>query len=412
MLIQKNKLGSGRWEVVFEPESAFWRGFVEQAEQKLSRRNIAGFRPGKAPKEAIYAHFGEEAIFDEAFGLAFSALYQKVVEEAALKPVLNPVVLALEKNLAKPKITLLIITRPEVILGDYQHIKIKREKTEVAEGEVEELLASLRRQKAVFKAVEREAKIGDLVEIDFEGFVEGKPLPGGASKNHPLILGEKIFIPGFEENLVGLKKGEEKELVLVLPANFKVPEFAGQEASFKVRVQAVKEVILPELDDEFAAEFDQPTLTALRVALERFIKNQKERELKQKYQELLVDALIETARIDLPPELIEAEEEALRAELETKTRSGLSLPASEKIKALAERRLRAGLIIEEISQKEGVQLAEGEIEKEIEHLKEHYPKQKREIELLYRTGQPQYERLKRMLVGQKTIDRLLERSLL
>jgi len=408
MLIQKIQLGSGRWEVVVEPESSFWQGFVEQAEKKLGERKISGFRPGKAPREIIRSHFGEEMIFDEAFGLAFSALYQKAMEEAALQPVLNPVVSALEKDLEKPKVTFLIITRPEVVLGNYQHIQIKREKAEIAENEVGALLASLRRQKAIFKEVEREAKEGDLVEIDFEGLVEGKPLPGGKSKNHPLILGDKLFILGFEENLVGLKRGEEKEFNLTLPASFKVPEFAGKEASFKVKVQTVKEVILPELDDKFASGFGQPTLAALKEDLTKFIRNQKEEALKQKCRELLVDELIKTAQIDLPPELIEAEEEALRAELE----KAPNLPSAEKIRAFAERRLRAGLIIEEISQKENITISDEELKDEIEKMKQALPQEKEKIELLYQEGGKQRDQIRRILTGQKTLNRLLERSLL
>jgi len=424
MEIKQEELKGGKVRLTIKPDPRFWGRFVREAEKKLGGRSLAGFRPGKAPQEVIYSHFGEETVFDEAFGLAFPVLYQEALRQTNLRPVLHPTVETLKKDLKAPLITLLLTVLGEVVLGDYGKITIKKEEPQIEDKEIDNLLEQLRRQKATFKEVKRAIEKGDLAEIDFEGFLADKPLPGGKSKNHPLIVGDGLFVKGFEEELIGLKAGEEKRFALTFPPDFKRQELAGQKVTFQVKIQGVKEICLPPLDDAFAQLFKQKDLVSLKEDLRKFLLRQKEEELSHRYQEKLIDELLAISTVEIPQELIEEETELALADIRKQAEAartsfeaylGRSQETEsslrQKLLPLAGRRIKAGLIIEAIGRKENISVSPQEVGVQIEAIKKINPNAQ-EIETLYREGSPARLRLEKMLLGQKTLNFLLNKALL
>jgi trigger factor len=331
----------------------------------------------------------------------------------------------LDKNLAGPKFTLIVITMPQVVLGDYAQIRIKKEEVKVEDKEVDDMLAQLQRQRATFKIVERPIIKGDLAEIDFEGLIDGKPMEGGVSKNHPLIVGDGLFVAGFEENLIGLKKGDEKTFEITFPADFAKAELAGKKGAFTVKVNAVKEVNLPSLDNAFAQLFGQPDLAALSNDIKKFIQSQKENELAKKYQDTLIDELIAGSKIELPAELVEEEVHSMLEEAkEQAAHLKLTWPEylarsqqteqsfHEQLYKLAERRIKAGLIIDQIGNLEKIGVSPEEVEHEISRIKQSSPEQEKEVEAIYQKGTAARRRLEIALTGQKTLNTLLQKVLL
>ena len=233
------------------------------------RKDIAipGFRKGKAPRVVIEAAYGKHVFFEDAIEEMFPQIYQEAVMTQDMKPVGRPSVS--DMNIADDdSVTLTIVTDlyPAVTLGQYKGIEVEKVNAEVKESEVDAEIDRMAQNVARISTVERPAKDGDTVVIDFEGFLNGVAFKGGKGENHELVLGSGSFIPGFEEQVVGMSAGEEKDINVTFPENYHASELAGKEVTFKVKVHEVKETVLPEKDDEFVkdvSEFD--TMAELRA---------------------------------------------------------------------------------------------------------------------------------------------------
>ena len=220
--------------------------------------SVPGFRKGKVPRHVFNNIYGEESLFEDALNGALPAAYSQAIEEAGLDPVSQPKIDIKSMEKGQPWVIAAEVTvKPEVKLGEYKNLKVEKQDRVVTDEDVENNLKEKQERQAELVLKEEGAELGDTAVIDYEGFVDGVAFEGGKDQNHSLELGSKQFIPGFEEQLVGVKAGEEKEVVVTFPEDYQAEDLKGKEATFKVVVHEIKTKQLPALDDEFAKDVDE-----------------------------------------------------------------------------------------------------------------------------------------------------------
>ena len=280
---------------------------IEKAYQKMRKKiNVPGFRPGKAPRKIIEGMYGAEVFFEEAINIAFPEAYEAAVKEQELQVVGYPSV-EIEGQVTRDGFTFKATAPvyPEVTLGQYKGLSAPKEEVKVSVADVDERLKALTDRNTRLVSVDREAKEGDTVVIDFEGFLEGKPFEGGKGENFSLELGSHTFVPGFEEQLVGVKAGDEKDLDITFPEDYH-KDLAGKAVVFKVKVHEVKEKEIPALDDEFAkdvSEFD--TLKDLKADLKKKITEERQKDADRVFEENLMNQVAENITADIPDVMVE-----------------------------------------------------------------------------------------------------------
>jgi trigger factor len=282
---------------------------------------LDGFRPGKAPRTLIESSIGVTKIVSEALDLAINESYIKALQENKINPFTQPNLKinkyptygTTEEEVANNfEYEMEFATYPEVEIGDYSKVKIEKPKKEAAKDEdVQKIIDNLLKQKANFKEVEREAKKGDFVELSFEGSLKGVRIDAMCSKNHPLVLGENSLIPGFEDEVVGMKKGEKKTFKIKFPKDYHSKEYAGKEAEFAVELLNLKEVVLPELDDAFAAGFGEKNAESLKAAILKNLELELEHKAQEEFESKVIDKVVPFVKSDLPDEIIDKEVERM-----------------------------------------------------------------------------------------------------
>lgn len=304
MEIKLEKLPKSRIKLEVETTSEEVQPFFDQALEKLANSvNIAGFRPGKAPKLMIIESVGLNRYNSTALDLAFSQIYHQAVIEKKVSPISSPNISIEQFSEGKPfKFIAEVDIVPEIRLGDYNSIKIKSEKVKedypVEDSEVESLIKRLQYRDAKFSEIDQAAKKDDYIEIDYEGSVKGVIKEGMASKNHPLILGEGVLVPGFEDQLVGMKKDDKKEITV---------KVKGDNTLFKVKMNVVKKVELPELDEAFFKKFGHKSLENLKKAIKKSLSQEKKDQAKGIIQQELLAKLAEKSQVEVPQSLVEDE---------------------------------------------------------------------------------------------------------
>ncbi len=282
---------------------------VEKAYRKLRRKiNVPGFRPGKAPRKIIEGMYGAEVFYEEAINIAFPEAYEAAVKEQELQVVGYPTV-ELEGECTKAGFTFKATAPvyPEVTLGQYKGLSAPKDEVKVTAADVDERVKILQDRNTRLVSVDREAKEGDTAVIDFEGFLEGKPFDGGKGENHSLELGSHSFVPGFEEQVVGMKAGEEKDIDITFPEDYHA-DLAGKAVVFKVKVHEVKEKEVPALDDEFAkdvSEFD--TLKDLKADLKKKITEERQKDADRAFEDALMEQVAEGITADVPDAMVEGQ---------------------------------------------------------------------------------------------------------
>ena len=272
-------------------------------------KKAVAFRKGKAPRNVIEMHYGKEAVKQEAFELVANQCYTQALEEQKLIPVSDPKVeeSVFEEN-KDMELTIKVTLKPEVELGDYKELHVEKEAVEVTDEAVEEQVQGLRSRHAKMVEAEEGAVIekGDFAIIDFAGTVDGEPFSGGEGKGYPLEVGSNSFIPGFEDQLVGLKKGDSTDVDVTFPEEYFVKELAGKQAIFKVNIQDVKRKELPELTDEYvAANSDCKTVEELRASYKERMQKAAENNAKIAYEKALIDLAVANAKFEVPEIMIE-----------------------------------------------------------------------------------------------------------
>lgn len=309
MNVTVERVGNDATLKITLPAEEVNKGFKKAVAKIADQVNIPGFRKGKAPRNIIEMHYGKEAVKQEAFELVANQCYTEALEQEKLIPVSDPKVedSVFEEN-KDMELTIKVTLKPEVKLGDYKELHVEKEAVEVTDEAVEEQVQGLRSRHAKMVEAEEGAVIekGDFAIIDFAGTVDGEPFSGGEGKGYPLEVGSNSFIPGFEDQLVGLKKGDSTDVDVTFPEEYFVKELAGKQAIFKVNVQDVKRKELPELTDEYvAANSDCKTVEELRASYKERMQKAAENNAQIAYEKALIDLAVANAEFEVPEIMIE-----------------------------------------------------------------------------------------------------------
>ncbi len=386
-------------EIEIKVEGKEWKEALDKAFKEANKKaKIDGFRPGHAPKEVFIKKYGEQALYMDAAEAVVDGAYEKMLKENEKDLedlVARPDVQVKEINGEGVTFNFVLTMRPEVKLGDYKKINVKREKAKVTAEEIEDTIENIRHRYAEDVLKDGEIKDGDVAVIDFEGFVDGVAFEGGKGENYSLKIGSGTFIPGFEEQLIGLKSGDEKDVEVTFPEDYHAEDLKGKKATFKVKVHEVKEVKVPELDKDFFEDLGMEgvdTKEKLEAKISESILTNKESELENKYIDELLEAAAKDTEVDIPEVMIDDELERMIREYDSHLRSqGITLEQFYKftnsdeealksqMRPEAARRVKHRLMLEEIAKQEKIEISDEEANKEAERLAENYQIKKEEF---------------------------------
>ncbi|MFB6496285.1 trigger factor [Bacillus haynesii] len=363
---------------------------LDDAFKKVIKQvSIPGFRKGKVPRGLFEQRFGVEALYQDALDILLPVEYPKAIEEAGIEPVDRPEIDVEKIEKGENLIfTAKVTVKPEVKLGEYKGLGIEKDDTAVTDEDVQNELKSLQERQAEL-VVKEDGKVeeGDTVVLDFEGFVDGEAFEGGKAENYSLEVGSGSFIPGFEDQLVGLEAGAEKDVEVTFPEEYHAEELAGKPAVFKVKIHEIKAKELPELDDEFAKDVDEEveTLAELTEKTKKRLEEAKENEADAKLREELVVKAAENAEADIPQAMIDTELDRMMKEFEQRLQmQGMNLELyfqfsgqdenalKEQMKEDAEKRVKSNLTLEAIAKAENLQVTDEEVEEELSKMAEAY----------------------------------------
>lgn len=366
-------------EIVIEIKGKEWEELLEHVfEHKKNDLKVDGFRKGQVPFDVYVKKFGLESLFMDAVDHAIPSAYEKLLKDnkdlkIACRP--NVDIKAVDKN--HVEISFGITEKPEVKLGKYKDLKIKKEEVKVDDEEIEHELTHIREQFIELKDKNGKVENGDQVIINFEGFKDGKAFDGGKGENYPLVIGSNSFIPGFEEGLIGMKKGETKDLDLTFPENYHSEELKGAKVVFKVTVNEIKERMLPEYNEDFFKDLNMEGVNdekSLREEIKNHIKTHKEQDIEDKYFDECLTKVSENAKVDVPKEMVDEEIDRITDDFAQRLQMqgmnidtyinmlGLTKDAfKENFKEEAEKRVKYRLVIEEVVKAENIKVEDKEV---------------------------------------------------
>jgi len=295
--------------ITIEVETSELEKFRGKALDKLREQvKIAGFRPGKAPDNVVIEQVGDAAIEEEILRSALPELYYEAVVKEKLQPISAPESKVISKSPLKVEFTISLL--PEISLGNYKKIKVKPKTVSVEEKEVDEELESLKKRFATYHEVKASAQMEHRVEISFTGMMEGKEVPGAKSKNHPMVLGAKTFVPGFEEAIVGMEMGQKKQFNVTFPSDYHAEQLKGKEVTFDVELHRIEETRLPEMNAEFFTRLKNEKITdlpSLKAEIKAYLLATKETQEKARQEDEILQALVKITKVELPHVLIHDE---------------------------------------------------------------------------------------------------------
>ena len=407
------KVEKSQVALTIEVGSAEFEAAIEKAYQKMRKKiNVPGFRPGKAPRKIIAGMYGAEVFFEEAINIAFPDAYEAAVKEQELQVVGYPTV-EMVGDVTKEGFTFKATTPvyPEVTLGEYKGLSAPKDEVKVTAADVDDRLKQLSDRNTRLVSVDREAKEGDTAVIDFEGFLDGKPFDGGKGENHSLELGSHSFVPGFEEQVVGMKAGDEKDIDITFPEDYHA-DLAGKAVVFKVKVHEVKEKEVPELDDEFAkdvSEFD--TLKDLKADLKKKITEERQKDADRAFEDALMEQVAANITADIPDAMVETQARQFLDNFKMQiAQSGIPYDQYMKMTGMDEsklledakepalRQVRMDLAVAAIIKAENLDATDEEVEAEFQKLAEQYSM---DIEMVKKYLQA--DQVKDQLISQKAV---------
>ena len=357
--------------------------------------NIPGFRKGKAPQAIVEKYYGKEIFYEDAFNDIASEEYEKAVEESKLEVVSRPKIDIVNMEKGQDVVfTAVVSTKPEVELGKYKGIEIEKIEYNVEDSDVESNLKQMQEKNARVTSVETPVENGNIAVIDFEGFVDGKAFEGGKGENYSLEIGSGSFIPGFEDQVIGMKIDDEKDVNVKFPEDYFSKDLAGKDATFKVKVHEIKKKDLPELDDEFAkdvSEFD--TLEELKNSIKQRLINENAQKAKYEKEDAVMKAVTSEMKADIPEGMVEVEIDNMVKDMEQRmSYQGLKLEQYLKMlnKTEADFRkefepqaieaIKSRLALEAIIKNEKIEASEREVKDKLEEMAKNYGKTAEELE--------------------------------
>lgn len=382
------KLENSQTNITLSFSGEEWANAQKKAFNKLANNvEVQGFRKGHAPENLVRQKINQAQVLNDAIDVVLQPAYEKVLTEEKLVPFVQPEVEVTKISESELEVIIKITTAPEVTLGSYKGLKVAREAVEVTKEEIDAEIARLCANNAELIVKDTEAKLGDTTVIDFKGFVDGKEFDGGSAENFALELGSNQFVPGFEEQLVGTKAGESKDVVVTFPTQY-VPELAGKEATFKVTVNEVKEKKVPELNEDLVAELNYEgvkTVEDLTNKVSADVKTKKENQAKNAQIEEILKQIRESSTISIGEKIIEKEVESMKENFKKQVeQNGLTIEQYYQItgqkeedtvksmRAQAELNLKNFLVISEISKLENIKVEQNELDAEYQKIADQY----------------------------------------
>ena len=384
-------------EINIKIEGKEWEEALDKAFTKANAKaKIDGFRPGKAPKDVFLKKYGKEALFMDAADIVLEGAYRNVFEENKdLEIVAQPDIALKSIDENGVEFVFTLILKPEVKLGKYKGLGIKKDSVNITKEEVEHEIEHLRSHYAENVVKDGEVANGDIAIIDFEGFKDGVAFEGGKGENYSLTIGSNTFIPGFEDQLIGMKKGEEKDINVTFPEDYHSEELKGAPVVFKVKVNDIKEVRIPELDKDFFEDLGMEGIDskeALENQVKENLKARREADADNKYIDELLEAASKNVEVEIPDAMIADEQDRILKQYEENLRmQGLTLEQfyqftnsdeaalKDQMKDEAVKRVTYRLMLEEIAKQENIEITDEKANEEAENLASRYQMPKDEF---------------------------------
>mgnify|MGYP001851447000 FL=1 len=418
MSLQVEKLEKNMAKLTIEVSAEDLEKAMQNAYLKAKNRiTIPGFRKGKAPRKMIEHMYGKGIFLEDAANALIPEHYSKALEECELEIVSQPEIDVTQAEPGKAFIfTAEVAVKPEVTLGEYKGLEVPKTETEVTEEEIEaELKKEQEKNSRTITVEDRGAENGDIATIDFEGFIDGTAFEGGKGTDYPLTLGSGSFIPGFEDQLVGVKAGDHVEVNVTFPEEYQAAELAGKAAVFQCDVKKVEAKELPELDDDFAqdvSEFD--TLAEYKDDIRKKLTERKEKEARTAKENAAVDKAIENAQMEIPDAMINTQISQMLDDFSRRMQAqGLTMEQyfqftgmtadkmREEMKPQALKRIQTRLVLEKIAETENIQPADEEVNEEISKMAEMYKMEADKLKELL--GDRELEQMKKDMAVQKAV---------
>ncbi len=376
-------------EIKFNVKGKEWETLQDEAFEKVNKKaKIDGFRPGKAPRNIYEKKYGKQDILFEAADMAIKKEYEKIIKDDKIMPVIEPKVDLVKCDDKELEVKFIIVSEPKVTLGQYTNLGVKKEKVKVTKEEVEERIKALLNDYAELEVKEGKVADGDIAIIDFKGMKDGVAFEGGTAENYSLTIGSKTFIPGFEEALIGMNKGEEKDIDLTFPEDYMSEELKGQKVVFKVKVNEIKTRVVPEINKEFFEDLGMEGVTTkeeLEHEIHHEIEHQKEHEMEHVYEEKCLDKAASNMKADICQELIDDEVEHMYKEfMERMQMQGISEEMyyeytkskkediTKQMLPDAEKRIKYRYLLKEIIKKEKIKVTDKEAKEQVKEMAKMY----------------------------------------
>jgi trigger factor len=419
--VTREKTENSQVFLTIEMEPAEVEESLEKSYYRLvSKAKIPGFRKGKAPRAILERYIGKESLLEDALNHLLPEAYEKAIKEQEIEAIAQPQIEIAQTDPVVFKV--MIPLKPTIKLGDYGSIRLTPEPVQITEDDINSAMEQLRHHYASWEPVERQVDLSDLVSLDVQSNIENEPFINQKGAQYQVLSDLPFPAPGFAEQLLGMKRDKEKEFKLQFPLDYPRRELAGKEASFQVRVTEIKQERPPELNDEFARQIDPDfeSLDSLREQVTANLRLKAEEKAKMDFEEQVVEAVVDSAQLEFPPVLVEAQISRLvdeRLKYWQKGTQGLAEylrsinkteeELREELHPLAVKRVTWSLVLEKVTEEKRIEINDSEIEAEIESLTKSAGESKDELEKLLNTPQS-HESIKQQLLIRKTIQRLVE----
>ncbi len=423
MSVQVEKLEKNMAKLTIEVPVEEFEAAIEKAYQKNKNKiNIPGFRKGKAPRKMIEKMYGAGIFYEDAANIVIPTAYSKAAAECGENIVSQPEIDVTQIESGKPFVfTAEVALKPEVTLGEYKGLEVEKAVIEVAEAEVDAEVDKEREKNArVTDIDDRGVEKGDMIKLDFEGSVDGVPFEGGQSKDYPLTIGSGSFIPGFEDQLIGAKIGEDVEVNVTFPEDYHAEDLKGKAAVFKCKVNEIKVKELPEADDEFAQEVSEfDTLAEYRDDIRAKLLDRKTNDAKRAKETQVVDKAVENAQMEIPDAMIKEQVRRMADDFTRRIESqGISFEQYmqftgmtpdkmlEQMRPEAEKRIKNSLVLEAIAKAENIEISDERLEEELKKMAESYKMELDKLKELM--GDYEKEQMKNDLAIQTAVEMIVE----
>ncbi len=400
---------------------------LDKAFKKVVKRvNLPGFRKGKVPRKIFETRFGVESLYQDALDELLPEAYSSAVTEAQLDPVDRPQIDIVQMEVGKPLVFKATVTvKPEVELGDYKAVTYEDKDFVLSQERIDEELDKVRKGHAELQVLEDgSAESGDMIVMDFKGYVDGEVFEGGEAENYQLEIGTNTFVPGFEDQLVGAKSGEERTVTVTFPEDYHVKSLANKEARFDVVIHDIKRKVLPELDDEFAKDISEfETFEEFKADLVKKLEHDLEHEHEHYVQDAVVQAIVAQASVDIPVVMFEQEIDSEMKEFESRlSQQGIPLDAYQEFtgstveelrgqfREEAQSRVKTSLVLDAIARFEDIQVTEEEVHEELQKFAESTGLEISRVIQLLQSRDPGLSGLRSQIISRKTVQFLVDHS--